>query len=626
MKMWIKSLHTNDGYLRHAPVSFREGLTCIIGARGTCKSTIVETIRFVCERKPRMQNSGNSAESPNIKEVVKETLGSGTAACLLETRDANSSVTEVRIEKTVNTEEPLIYRAGVLEPLSSFEGQIEAYSQGDLHEISDQPALRLRFVDRPHKGQLARIKRQLSETRATIARLGGEIIAERAKIRDDSRHLQQIPELEAQLKSVQASRPAVDKRLEEERTSVEHRERILRTVLGQISAFDTTFSQRLSATPLEQEVVAVRASLEALGIPESTTVAHDLAELAQAAMQMEAHRVAAYEHVNKIKNEVQKLETAFETKNQQYRALRRDQESIAASLEQEDQIRAQLRRLEQLRDKISARQATLQKNLEQRQVLRLQVDAALDERYRLRLSEIEKINADLTNIAVSLVQGAQSTAFVDQLSELLQKTRLRNQREIAKRIADFLSPAELIQIIEQEDSDRLAKVGELDPSQANRIITHFHDNITKVLQLETIEFDDHLDIRMSIRGESKPIEQLSRGQMATALLPLILRDAAYPLIFDQPEDDLDNSFIFQELVAKIRKLKKTRQIIFVTHNANIPVLGEADQVIAMQMASAQQAAPPRSGTVDEMREPILEILEGGAEAFRKRGEKYGPAV
>ncbi len=446
MKTWIKSLQTNDGYLRHAPVHFHQGLTCIISARGTCKSTIVETIRFVCERRPRMHSLGAPAELLHVKEVVKATLGSGNATCILETRDSTDA-TEVRIEKTINTEDPLIYRAGVLEPLSSFEGQIEAYSQGYLHEISDKPPLRLRFVDRPHKDQLERIKSQLSETRETIARLGGEIIAERAKIREDSRHLQQIPEVEAQLKTIQASRPVVDKRLEEERASFEQRERILTSVRGQISAFDTAFSQRALATPSDQGVATVRVALDAIGIPESMTIANDLGQLALAATQIEDQRLAAYEQVNKIKNELQKLEAAFETRNQQYRALRRDQESIAASLEQEDQIRAQLRRLERLRDEISARQATLQKKLERRQALRLQVDAGLDDRYRLRLSEIEKINADLTNISVSLVQGSQSNAFVDQLSELLQKTRLRNQKEIAKRIADFLSPAELIQII-----------------------------------------------------------------------------------------------------------------------------------------------------------------------------------
>ena len=109
---------------------------------------------------------------------------------------------------------------------------------------------------------------------------------------------------------------------------------------------------------------------------------------------------------------------------------------------------------------------------------------------------------------------------------------------------------------------------------------------------------------------------------ATALLPLILRHAEFPLVFDQPEDDLDNRFIFNELVARIRDLKRTRQLEFVTHNANIPVLGNADRVIAMSMATARLAAPPTAGTIDEMRKPILDILEGGADAFRERRKRY----
>jgi energy-coupling factor transporter ATP-binding protein EcfA2 len=127
---------------------------------------------------------------------------------------------------------------------------------------------------------------------------------------------------------------------------------------------------------------------------------------------------------------------------------------------------------------------------------------------------------------------------------------------------------------------------------------------------------------MNVGGEVRPVEQLSRGQMATALLPLILRHAEFPLVFDQPEDDLDNRYIFDELVARIRELKRTRQLVFVTHNANIPVLGEADRVIAMSMANARLAAAPTAGTVDEMRKPILDILEGGAVAFQARRERY----
>jgi hypothetical protein len=73
-------------------------------------------------------------------------------------------------------------------------------------------------------------------------------------------------------------------------------------------------------------------------------------------------------------------------------------------------------------------------------------------------------------------------------------------------------------------------------------------------------------------------------------------------------------------------LKTKRQLVFVTHNANIPVLGDADRVIVMSMENPTKAAKPHTGTVDEMKDAILALLEGGAEAFRQRQRRYGPLV
>lgn len=119
---------------------------------------------------------------------------------------------------------------------------------------------------------------------------------------------------------------------------------------------------------------------------------------------------------------------------------------------------------------------------------------------------------------------------------------------------------------------------------------------------------------------------LSKGQKATALLPLILREADYPLVMDQPEDDLDNRFIFGTLVERIRELKQKRQLIFVTHNANIPVLGNADNIVVMRMETPSRAATPAIGTVDERKADILTLLEGGVEAFRRRHQQYAPIL
>jgi hypothetical protein len=94
------------------------------------------------------------------------------------------------------------------------------------------------------------------------------------------------------------------------------------------------------------------------------------------------------------------------------------------------------------------------------------------------------------------------------------------------------------------------------------------------------------------------------------------------LIIDQPEDDLDNSFIFSSLVKAIRHLKTKRQLIFVTHNANIPVLGDAERVIVMSMRTPSRANPPAVGEVEERKHDILHLLEGGAQAFREREARY----
>ena len=84
------------------------------------------------------------------------------------------------------------------------------------------------------------------------------------------------------------------------------------------------------------------------------------------------------------------------------------------------------------------------------------------------------------------------------------------------------------------------------------------------------------------RRELKKLEDLSKGQKATALLMLLLGASDSPLIIDQPEDDLDNRFVYDGVVQRLRDLKGKRQVIVSTHNANIPVLGDAELVIGLE--------------------------------------------
>ena len=628
MKTWIESLETSDGYLRNAKITLAEGLTCIIGARGTCKSTIVETVRFVHDLDPaRIEALVHLDAKPVPVQgpagLLRATLASGTAVCTIQTTDEHGQTSELRLERSLSTSRPRIHRDGVLDTLASLEIPIEIYSQGDLVKIAENPQQRLQLVDRPHAREIGQIKARLRSAQGEIARLGGDILALRASLREDGRGLAQLPELEAQLEAVQRERPTLDPRVEKERSEYEKREQLLASVRAGWGAFSELFSHALPEAPRAQTVVELGDALEGIGIEQAKRLAEDLRGLSGAATQLERQLADARARVTRTKESLQALDAAFEERNQQYLALRRNQDALSASLEQEDRLRAQLRRMVQLREALAQRQVQLDAQLARREELRRAVDGCLDEIFRLRLGEIEKISADLgDDISLAIVQAAQSSDYAEAISELLQGTRLKRQREIAARIAELLTPAELVDIVEQEQAPRLAQIASLDASQASRITNHFLDNMAKVHNLETVEFDDQLEITMNVDGEVRPIEQLSRGQMATALLPLILRHTDFPLVFDQPEDDLDNRFIFDNLVARIRELKLTRQLVFVTHNANIPVLGDADRVIVMSMATARQAAPPAAGTIDEMRKQILDILEGGATAFQERRKRY----
>ena len=128
----------------------------------------------------------------------------------------------------------------------------------------------------------------------------------------------------------------------------------------------------------------------------------------------------------------------------------------------------------------------------------------------------------------------------------------------------------------------------------------------------------------------KELDDLSMGQKATAVLLLLLLESTEPLIIDQPEDDLDNRFIAKSIVPAMREEKRKRQFIFSSHNANIPVLGDAEQIVGSDASGGRRqrerhdfAGPMRFDRRAAVKELVKELLEGGQAAFEFRRRKYG---
>lgn len=143
---------------------------------------------------------------------------------------------------------------------------------------------------------------------------------------------------------------------------------------------------------------------------------------------------------------------------------------------------------------------------------------------------------------------------------------------------------------------------------------------------------DHVKVSYGLKYEGVDVQQLSPGTRGIVLLLLYLSidiDDERPLIIDQPEENLDPKSIFEELVEKFKDAKKRRQIIIVTHNSNLVVNTDADQIIVASRGKHKKGALPdisyKSGGLEnpEIRNTVCDILEGGKEAFEQRAKRLG---
>lgn len=260
---------------------------------------------------------------------------------------------------------------------------------------------------------------------------------------------------------------------------------------------------------------------------------------------------------------------------------------------------------------------------------------------RKHLIFANKINKDLRNsvddffITVKYQEGLYSPEFADSLKQMMgwRTSQVPKASIIAQSITitDFVnavvkndfSPLQEIQY----DGSRLLNDSEI----AIIFQTLRQDN--QYESLECLRFDDfpqivvtkYMDNGGTKVSVTKRISQLSLGQQQSVLLGiLLLSDSSRPLLIDQPEDNLDSEFIYKTIVSTLRKIKEHRQVIVVTHNPNIAVLGDAELIIPLKSTNSK-AMIMSPGSIDDANTVKLccQILEGGESAFKQRQKIYG---
>lgn len=205
------------------------------------------------------------------------------------------------------------------------------------------------------------------------------------------------------------------------------------------------------------------------------------------------------------------------------------------------------------------------------------------------------------------------TSFRELGSDIFDRRRHRKITENIEEIASLLESIIL--------SGNIDKIEEF-VTEALKLEPYLKDT-RSIIDIHKWIFDDYFSLSTEIKFNERSMDKLSMGQKGTVLLKLFLAEGDYPLIVDQPEDNLDNKFIYKELVNAFRDAKKKRQIIIATNNANLVVNTDAEQIIIAEFEN--NIIQYKTGSIEnlETRDNLMPILEGGEIAFREREKKYG---
>ena len=513
----LKSIATNSGFLEQCKVTFAPSLTCIIGARGTCKSTVVESIRFAFDL-----DHERIRELTQGQGMIRKTLGAGSVRCLVEVED-DGQLVEYTIDRELDGA-PRVLRDGVRDgSADDVLHDIEIYSQGALQQIAsaDKPQLRLRLIDRPNRTEILRIKQQLELNITELKHVGSRLRSIRGDIEKRQLELRDLSQLRAELGSTVDNRPALPPSLEEQHSLYVKRQQTM-DVLNDAQMLQKKVVADLALTASSADRLAtLHMRLEQLGPVGSSVATDQIAILAEAFKAIDQTKEVI--EAIPLSEQATALASQFESDNQTYFELRQQQQVLTESLKREDAVRHRILELEKIERDLQQAETERNDLDRSRRSAREKVAHSRNLIFEMRVREAEIINRQFGDVVLLAVRrAAHSKPYIDRISELLAGSRIRTQGNIAEELATNLTPSDLLLVIEDGDAPRLANLLGRDLGQVTRIITYLRDH-PDLYDLEGELFDDSLEITMFDRGHPKPVEQLSEGQRATALLPLILR-------------------------------------------------------------------------------------------------------
>lgn len=599
----ILSVFFDGGVLDGKTIRLSPELNTLIGIRGSGKSSILETVRYVFN----IPFGEKAMDTDYKKRLVDYVLGSG-GKITVRAVDRRGQHYEIR---RINKEMPDVYIDGVLQPGISIRETILHkpiyFGQKDLSASGE--GFEKDLVEKLVGEKLAGIRSSIETQRLKVSDLVGQ--------------LKKLSNTEEQKKEYEGKRQDAEFKLKfYKRHGVEKK-------LQRQVDFDADFRKCSKVISFVQSYLA---DLEVFInqyeddlLNQRVYTSKQNKDFFDGFLALYDKLIASFVQIKKVLSEGNQALTELKEKAGEFENLKESRKEEFAEIERKlsEQLRQsgaqairpdEFRQLRKTVDQASQilefldKQESNRKDLEQELTREI---ALLNDLWRKEYKEIQteldKVNESHSSLEIKADFKGDKVTFVGFMRDIFRGSRIRETTfsAVVEVFSDFGAM--------YKDFDKVKTV--VGPS-AQTFEEYFTKNLAAFLIWQVPN-------RFTIEYRGKELKHHSLGQRASALILFVLSQQENDIfIIDQPEDDLDNQTIYEDVIKLVRTLKPKTQFIFATHNANFPVLGDAEQIVSCSYSD--DLIHETSGSIDcpKLQQEIVDIMEGGEEAFRQRKRRY----
>lgn len=606
---YIDRVQVEGGFLDGLDVRLKTGLNTIIGARGTGKSTLVELIRFCLGIKGHTSDS--TAKSLSHARAV---LRDGQVTITLSNEEESYSFSRGADFDTTPAIPPKLKL-----PL--------IFSQTEVETIGLLPSGRLNIIDN-FISTFKEIKEEELRAVSQIESYSSELVNLTLKLTDNEDRTLVLPQFMAKLKELQDEEKKV--------IAVSEKAAEKSEVLNQLT---NEYVSRSKVIDAAKETLKANQGLAASVQSSISSKNFDLPEAIRGIPKfMDAQKIQS-KAISSIIAELEKIKGIDDIyiqeidQQEKYQAeLTKKGQVIRKEVDQYKEGAGELsRKMQNLKKEISQIESIKAVNLEIKNrvnQIREKRDQALNdlEKARSKITQMrqdvcEQINKVLQpKIRVKLEELSQLEEYEEVLVNAMKGSGIR-YNDLAPIICLSIPPRILLGIVERDDVNEFTSLVSISKDRASKVLNALKSSVDKIA---TVRLEDEISFELLDGSEYKGFKELSTGQRCTVILPIILEHQDTVLIVDQPEDHIDNAFIVDTLISSIQRRAQSAQIIVTTHNANIPVLGKASEVIHLN-SDGTRGYVVNEGELysPHIVEAISNVMEGGKDAFKRRAKFYG---